>query len=662
MDATLPSNLSDPAAPGVPVALVPSSSPTHVTLADGTTRDLCGLGRDALVRLQWEQESTFARRILEAPKGSIDRAEAVRHAYDTVTRIHAAVIGASGKPLVMGLHPRYERMLRSLLQRQRGRGVQPRFFEIGYGSGVLLKRVSEWGFPAAGIEVSPAMYERACRHFGRNRKVDLYVGDFLRDDFAAEGPRYTLVYWNDVFEHIPPDEIPDFLRKIHGLLAPGGQLVTITPNWHTRPWDITAALHPARTEAAGLHLKEYTLREVTRLLREAGFSRVATPLVVAPARAMLCGSGLVGLKCLGEPCLELFPVRAAYLLCRGLGFCETIATKGQGRRRSGAGRRRSPLRESIRLSQEAIDRLRCPACRAELQMAGEEFRCTGDECGKQFPLVGGIPILINEQRSLFTISGFLNQDPTFFKPVGRVRAWLSAQMPTLSHNVAARKTLKQMRNHLLQRSERPSVLVVGGGEVGAGLDALLDDPAIEVIESDVSIGPRVQCICDGHDLPFADASFDGVVIQAVLEHVVDPQACVEEIHRVLKDRGIVYADTPFICQIHGRQFDFTRYTRLGHRRLFRRFRELSSGISSGPGMALGWTARYFLLSFVTSPLARSIVGGLSRLALFWLKYLDYCVLHKPSAVDAAFAFYFLGEKSGEVLPDHDLVRSYRGGF
>lgn len=660
MDATLPDNLSDPAARDAAVAPVPLSFPSEVTLADGTTRDLRGLGRDELVRLQWEQESTFARRILDAPKRSIDRAEAVRRAYDTVTRIYAAVIGASGKPLVMGLHPRYERMLHGLLLRQRKRGLRPCFFEIGYGSGVLLKRVGEWGFPAAGIEVSPAMHERACRHVGPSGNVELYVGDFLRDDFAPKGPRPTLVYWNDVFEHIPPDEIPDFLRKIHDLLAPRGQLVTITPNWHTRPWDITGALHPVRTEAAGLHLKEYTLREVTRLLREAGFSRVAAPLVVTPARAVLCGRGLVGLKRLVEPGLELLPVRAAYLLCRGLGLCETIATKGHERRRSAG--QRSPASESIRLPQGAIDRLRCPACRAELQIAGEEFRCTGDECGKQFPVVGGIPILINEERSLFTISGFQSQAPTFFKPVGRFRAWLSARMPTMSHNVAARKILKQMRNHLLQRSERPSVLVVGSGEVGAGLDALLDDPAIEVIESDISVGPRVQCICDGHDLPFADASFDGVVVQAVLEHVVDPRACVEEFHRVLKDRGIVYADTPFICQIHGRQFDFTRYTRLGHRRLFRRFRELSSGISSGPGMALGWTARYFLLSFVTSPLARSTVGGLSRLALFWLKYLDYCVLHKPSAVDAAFAFYFLGEKSGEVLSDHDLVRSYRGGF
>ena len=62
------------------------------------------------------------------------------------------------------------------------------------------------------------------------------------------------------------------------MLAPGGQLVTITPNWHGRPSDVTAAICPPRTDAEGLHLKEYTLVEVSEMLRRAGFTRLATPL------------------------------------------------------------------------------------------------------------------------------------------------------------------------------------------------------------------------------------------------------------------------------------------------------------------------------------------------------------------------------------------------
>ena len=639
---------------------VESTDSLTVTLADGTTRNLEAMSQSELIDLQWREERAYAKRILDAPKGSLQRREAVRSAYDSVTKIFAAVQGLSDRPLVMGLHPRYEKLLLDLLTRQKKRGLSPSFFEIGYASGTLLKRVSQWGFPTAGIEVSDVMRRQARRLLGPDSPVDLQLGEFLESDLAKLENRYSLIYWNDVFEHVPPDEIGDYLSQIHRLLVPGGQLVTITPNWHMRPWDVTRAVCPPRTEAAGLHLKEHTLREVSKLLREAGFAKLATPLVTMPWKMYFLGSGLRWAKCLFEPGLELLPPRAVHLLCRGLGLCDTIATKGGSSAGGVARSARQPT--AVRLSPEVVDDLRCPVCRSRLRTVGDDFHCADDACGQRFPSMDGVPILINEERSLFTINGFLNQEATFFKPTGRVRSWLSARTPTLSHNLAAKRVLKQMHLKLLERSDKPRVLVVGGGAVGAGMEVLLEDKAVEVVESDAAVRPHVRCICDGHDLPFADESFDGLVIQAVLEHVLDPARCVNEIHRVLKPQGLVYADTPFICQVHGRQYDFTRYTRLGHRRLFRRFRELSSGVSSGPGMALGWTTRYFLLSFFSNPRLRALVSGCSRMTLFWLKYLDYFALTRPSALDAAFAFYFLGQKSDQVFSDHELIQSYRGGF
>jgi SAM-dependent methyltransferase len=294
--------------------------------------------------------------------------------------------------------------------------------------------------------------------------------------------------------------------------------------------------------------------------------------------------------------------------------------------------------------------------------AGERLACSNRGCSAIFPTINGIPILINQQRSLFDIATFLAQAPTFFKPVGHLRRWISRWTPTLGANVSAGDNFRQFHQHLAERAERPRVLVLGGSIAGDGMEPLLDDPAIERVESDVALGPRTQLICDAHDIPFRDDSFDGVVVQAVLEHVLDPVRCAEEIYRVLKMGGLVYADTPFIQQVHGREYDFTRFTRLGHRRLFRQFRELSSGITCGPGTALAWSARYFLLSFFTGSRLRAIVSGLSRWAFFWLKYFDYCLVRKPAALDAASAFYFLGEKSQEILSDRELVRAYRGGF
>ena len=84
---------------------------------------------------------------------------------------------------------------------------------------------------------------------------------------------------------------------------------------------------PPRTEAAGLHLREYTLREVTRLLRRPGFRRIATPLFLTYQRAFMFAGGLARLKRLLEPALEGLPLRPAQILCRGLGLGCTIATK-----------------------------------------------------------------------------------------------------------------------------------------------------------------------------------------------------------------------------------------------------------------------------------------------------------------------------------------------
>lgn len=298
-----------------------------VVLADGTVRNLAGLAQHELLGLQWEQEREFARRILASTKGSAARAGAMAQAYDTVTQIFAAAHGNLGAGPIMGLHPRHERFVIDLLRRQQQRGTEVRFFEIGFGAGKLLKRVCDAGFDFAGIEVSGAMRDKAVQLLGPEHQSRLYVGDFLQDEVVAAGGPWSLVYWNDVFEHIPPDEIGDWLRQIHRMLLPGGQLVTITPSWHVRPSDVTAVACPPRTEAAGLHLKEYTLGEVSRMLAAAGFECVATPLVITRRQVVLCGRGLIGPKCWFEPALEWLPFSLARLLCRGFGLSCTIATR-----------------------------------------------------------------------------------------------------------------------------------------------------------------------------------------------------------------------------------------------------------------------------------------------------------------------------------------------
>jgi SAM-dependent methyltransferase len=303
------------------------STNVDVMLADGEWHSLAGLTPQQLSELQWEQEQRFAKAIAALPKQSRERSLVTGQAYDTICTILAAQRDQS-EPLVMGLDKRYTRLVLDLLNKQINRGIgRPRLFEVGYGSGMLLKEISEYGFPTSGVEISTTMRDQAVQLLGSRHEKHLLLGDLREVGLDDLNERPTLIYWNDVFEHICPDEIGDYLAHIHHLLQPGGMLVTITPNWLLRPSDVTRSFCPLRTEARGLHFKEYRLAEVTKLLKQAGFRRVATPLVVSKKRIYLCASGLRFAKQCFEPLIDKLPIKPAHLLCRGLGLSYTIATK-----------------------------------------------------------------------------------------------------------------------------------------------------------------------------------------------------------------------------------------------------------------------------------------------------------------------------------------------
>lgn len=317
-------------------------------------------------------------------------------------------------------------------------------------------------------------------------------------------------------------------------------------------------------------------------------------------------------------------------------------------------------RSSVVLSEEMQTLLACPICRASLGRTAERLVCTNEQCGMLFPIINGIPVLINEANSLFSIADFEQRKNTTHPHVSPLRRLVARYLPQIGSNLKARKNYAGFASLLLRHTDWPRVLVIGGSEAGLGMQSILSVPSIKFIDSDVSFGARTQLICDGHDLPFLDGTLDGVIIQAVLEHVLDPYRIVEEIHRVLKDKGLVYAETPFMQQVHGGKYDFTRFTYLGHRRLFRNFDEISSGAMCGPGMALAWSIMYFLLSFTQTAQARAAVTLVSRLTLFWLKYFDYFLIDKPGTLDSASGYYFMGRKSRTILPDRDLIELYKG--
>ena len=233
-------------------------------------------------------------------------------------------------------------------------------------------------------------------------------------------------------------------------------------------------------------------------------------------------------------------------------------------------------------------RLRCPRCASSLRDMERHPSCSDTRCEYSetgFPLVDAQPVLIDFAASIFDREMYsAGHGPALRRDVTGRSLGSRLHQFTLGNNPIAASNCAKFIELLLEGSERPVVLVIGGGTIGLGADELYRNRSIELVGTDVYASPNTALVADAHKLPFEDGVFDGVWVQAVLEHVLEPATIVDEIHRVLRRGGLVYAETPFMQQVHERAYDFSRFTQSGHRWLFRRFSELSAG----PSEARAW--------------------------------------------------------------------------
>jgi SAM-dependent methyltransferase len=296
-------------------------------------------------------------------------------------------------------------------------------------------------------------------------------------------------------------------------------------------------------------------------------------------------------------------------------------------------------------------KLQCPACHSAVVVGDGEVV---GSCGHRWPIARGVPILLMDERSVFSV-----EEIARLRPTATERRGLRKFVPSITVNTAATKNYLELSERLRSAGFR-RVLVLGAGEGGNG-EGVLRDGGFDVVRSDVAIGVGTAVAFDAHDIPFQDASFDCVVMQAVLEHVADPERCVAEAGRILRDGGLVYAETPFMQQVHMGAYDFTRFTMSGHRRLFRNFEEIDSGVAVGPGSALAWSLMYFAGSFPQSRRGRKLTKVVSRCLVFWLKYFDFFLNGRIGAEDAASGTYFMGRRTSVERSDRQIVVDYTGG-
>lgn len=313
------------------------------------------------------------------------------------------------------------------------------------------------------------------------------------------------------------------------------------------------------------------------------------------------------------------------------------------------------------LASENIEEiLCCPNCRADLFFSEHRTKCSNGKCPlseNPFERINGKLALIDHKNSIISERQLLNNrgKSTCQRKKNFLKTWMQNNLFRPEAISISSSNASKLLKIIKKKNNNPRILVVGGGTKGNGTESFYLDPDVDVISFDVYVSDLTHFIADAHKMPIKSGTIDVVWIQYVLEHVLDPGEVVSEVFRVVKHEGLVYAETPFLQQVHEGAYDFTRFTHSGHRWLFRKFEEIESGVVMGPGVQLLWTIEHIGRGVFRS----KILGKIIKLMFFWVRFIEKFIgdMYK---VDAASAVYFMGKKTGKIMDRKELVVYYKG--
>lgn len=132
---------------------------------------------------------------------------------------------------------------------------------------------------------------------------------------------------------------------------------------------------------------------------------------------------------------------------------------------------------------------------------------------------------------------------------------------------------------MLLPSFKGDVVDIGAGE--SPYKHLLTDKGVRYIGLDTheaakfGYGDQDVRYFDGKTMPFEDGSVDNLLCTEVLEHVEDPKAFADEMHRILKPGGSAVITVPWSARYHYIPFDYFRFTPAAIKSLFSSFSDIS---------------------------------------------------------------------------------------
>ena len=136
------------------------------------------------------------------------------------------------------------------------------FMEIGAGNCLLSIEVCKHVKQVIAYEVADAI-----PHI-ENKPSNLILKIFDGIDFDEVNDSVDIIYSNQVFEHLHPEDALWHVQQYFKFLKKGGKVVIITPHCLTGPHDISRNYSK---KPEGFHMKEYNYQELKNILLNAGF-------------------------------------------------------------------------------------------------------------------------------------------------------------------------------------------------------------------------------------------------------------------------------------------------------------------------------------------------------------------------------------------------------
>lgn len=284
-----------------------------------------------------------------------------------------------------------------------------------------------------------------------------------------------------------------------------------------------------------------------------------------------------------------------------------------------------------RLRAGLLERLACPTCHTKLRADGDRLCCAS--CGQEFPAAadGAVPILFSPKSEFAACA----EQYAAWRPAPASQPLRSYRGGRWLPRTSVSARLAAPWESFLRAVENKWVLNTGSGP------HLVRSNLKHCVNLDICPHGNVDVIGDAHWLPFADASFDGAIYQAVFAHLRNPFQAAAEIIRVLKPGGLVWCTAPYAHPLSLAPRDYFRFSADGLRAIF-------DGLTVVELTACGGSFRVIsrFAENTVDALLPGKVGSAARLAVAWslqpFKYLDdWLVQRNPGC---ASAFFIVAQK------------------